>query len=341
MKKEGNNKKKKYLSFIIIFFLILSFLIFYAIKNAPIDKLYYEEKSNIDYRVNLKNNNYFDKESLENNSEKIKEYIAGLIENINMTFKYKYNLSDIYQFKYKYNLQINLLATERDKREKILYYKEYPIIEEKTIEENSNVFEINETFNLDYQYYNNIIDNFKKEFILSIDSYLEVVMNISIEGINNELINKINEIKLIVPLSEKTFEIEERYTKENSETLFKKTDDKSTMILYILIIIDSILLIFSIIKLIIYINKNKTYYKKELKKIIDEYDSIIVEINNMPNSNKKNIINVQSFLELVDARENGKSILHIETVKDKESIFFIINDNYIYQYVLEDKNENK
>lgn len=334
------NFKKIYIITIIILFLILAFLIFDILKNYYINKISYQENSQIDYRVHLKNNDYFDKEYLENNTEKIKEYIAGLIENIDITFEYKYKLSEKQLYTYKYYINTQLIITEKTKKNNILYYKEYPIIEHQEPTNNNSEFNIKETINIDYQYYNNIIDSFKQEFILSIDSYLETSLTVQIES-ENTLINKEKTIELSIPLSEKIFEIEEKYDKEETKNLFEKAPITLFKTNIIFAIIDTIIIIVLGILLIKLANKTNTYYKKKLKKIIDEYDSIIVEINNMPNTFKKNIIDVQDFLELVDARDNEKSILHIETKKDKESQFLIINSSIIYRYILKDKKWKK
>ena len=69
---------------IVVFFLAVSLLMVYA-KNSKAQYVRYDEKGSIDYKVQYKDNEYFDENYLDSN----RQYIASLIDNINANFNYK------------------------------------------------------------------------------------------------------------------------------------------------------------------------------------------------------------------------------------------------------------
>ena len=68
-----------------------------------------------------------------------------------------------------------------------------------------------------------------------------------------------------------------------------------------------------------------------------EYDRIIVTLSKMPNLDEYKIIEVDSFEELLDAKQNlDKPILHIEIHKNQKSCFLILSGNEAYRYILKE-----
>ena len=73
-----------------------------------------------------------------------------------------------------------------------------------------------------------------------------------------------------------------------------------------------------------------------LSKILREYDRIIVEAkNNIIISPEQNIIDVKSFEELLDARDNlEKPIIFKEIHKGQKCEFVVKNSYEVYRYIL-------
>ena len=91
-----------------------------------------------------------------------------------------------------------------------------------------------------------------------------------------------------------------------------------------------------IIKELIDISNKESKYNKELKKILKQYNSNIVNIKKFYNKKKYNLIYVDSFDELMDVHNKANyPISFRETKKNYESIFVIIDyDNaWIYRLV--------
>ena len=84
----------------------------------------------------------------------------------------------------------------------------------------------------------------------------------------------------------------------------------------------------------LFINR-KNYYEKILNKILKDYAEIIVEVSNPINLNGLEVFDIKNFDDMIDLEEELKSpILLYETIKGKESVFIVVNDNYAYVYTL-------
>ena len=98
------------------------------------DSINYNEKSNIDYKVYLKDNDFYDEEFL----GKDQAYVASLIDNIEVDFKYKLNMeTEDIEFKYSYYVTAKLEIIDKTSNE-ALFNPVYPIKEEETFSQNSN-----------------------------------------------------------------------------------------------------------------------------------------------------------------------------------------------------------
>ena len=74
-------------------------------------------------------------------------------------------------------------------------------------------------------------------------------------------------------------------------------------------------------------------YKNELRKILKNYDSIIVNTKNVLNISELNIIDVDSFNELIDAHNEVRQPINF-TEDNFGATFILINDKTVWRYVL-------
>ena len=91
--------------------------------------LEYQSSSDINYRVFLKENNFFNEEYLEMN----KTYIASLIDYLDVVFNYNLKYSEIVSGEYKYYIKATIYA-DKDATSKVNYWsKSYNLTEPETI----------------------------------------------------------------------------------------------------------------------------------------------------------------------------------------------------------------
>ena len=83
-------------------------------------------------------------------------------------------------------------------------------------------------------------------------------------------------------------------------------------------------------------------YDKILRKILRQYDRLIVNVNTMPNFKKGNTIEVDSFYELLDAKDSiHNAIFYYEVTPHQKCYFYINNDNNYIVYTLKNSNSKK
>jgi hypothetical protein len=302
--------------------------------------LSYEEKSNLDYKVYLKKNDYFDNDYL----GKDLQYVASLIDYINVDFDYNFNSSDNVDYDYSYYITGTVVATKQDDETAILYQKEYTLLEEqKLTKEDADTFNIKENLDINYNDYNNIINSFKSEYALSLDGKLIVQLHIITNGNYKDFTNSIfnsSVMELTIPLSEQTLDITMDYKEvNNTDTIEEYSNFELINVIYfilggIFIVLDLIVLH----KYFVFTHKlvgKTSNYSKTINKILKEYDRIITNVRNTPDLTDYNLVNVTDFGELIDVSERiEQPILYCEIHKFQKSQFLVINKNIAYQYIV-------
>ena len=162
---------------LVVFLSITSLLITNTLLNlSNFNKIKYNEKSNIDYKVYLKENNFYEKDYL----EKDKVYIASLIDKILIDFKYDFDIEKESNIKFNYEV-IAKLSINDEVTGSNYYEKEYKIVDKK--EEritNTKIFNLEKQVDINYSYYNSLANTFKQQYGIDTISNLNVYMKIYI-----------------------------------------------------------------------------------------------------------------------------------------------------------------
>lgn len=335
---------KKWLYFLLIPSIILLLISLLLIKNSvqfsgEIINLGYSENGNADYKVYLKKNSYYDKKFLPSGMK----YVANIISSINSKFNYEIHADENMDFKYKYKIEGELIISDPVDTSKILHTKKYDLLKETTKTINSNNFVINEDVDIDYDYYNSYVNAYKMDYGLAVASKLVVTMDIKVEGIYAENIEKLNRehtLQISFPLSEQTLNIDILSDKINDNGNISTPIEahiKSKLLFVAAVII--LLISLSGISLAIYLylqNRDKNIYSITVNKILKEYDRIIVNGNVELNENNiPNKIYPETFEEMVDASQTlNAPILYYEVIKGEKCFFVIIKGDTMYKYRL-------
>lgn len=322
---------------IVLTFLLLLIGSYYIIKSInllSVLNVNYREKSNLDYKVYLKNNEFYDSEYL----GKGMSYVASLIDKITADFNYTFDIDKDSNINFDYDITAELVISDTNKNN-VFLKKEYTLLQN-TKEEMANAKQhtINKTIDIDYDYYNTIANKFRISYGVETRSDLNIYLNIHEKNSENNSFKLENKsvMALTIPLSQKSINITLDYKDINKTSEVIKN---SQIIInnYIYLIMGIILLLIGIIELIYLINlllliKNKkTKYDKFIAKILNEYDRLIVETTTGPNTQDKNIIKINKFEELLDVRDNLKlPIKYFIISKHQKCQFYIDHEEEIY-----------
>ena len=300
----------------------------------------YEEHGNTDYKVFLKDNIYYEDKYLDKNMS----YIANLIDYISVDYNYKFKADTLFDGEYSYKIRADLEILNAENKT-LFFTKKYDLIKEKTFTiENQNEYNIVENIKIDYDHYNSLANGFKSSYGVDTESnliiYLDIYRNIDQNSINNPNINGNGTIKLTIPLSEKAINIKMDSMEINNKNVITSLDDYylediKYLIIGIISLIVSLYLFIKIVKRLSRLSISSTDYDKTLKKILNQYDRLIVTTSSMPNLEKNNIIKLKEFVELLDAKDNlHKPIFFIEVTPHQKAYFFIQDDDKIILFTL-------
>ena len=333
------NRKYLVLEILAIFGVVVFSLVnFYLYKNGYFEEekvtLKYQENNDIDYKVYLKKNDFFDTPYL----EKDKTYITSLIDHINVDYDYNVAFDHAINGEYRYRVIVTV-ESKKSNNDKELWSKDYNITDEVKKElKNATEYSIKENVDIDYNKFNELLTSFKKTLNLSSsEGILKIFLNVDSDIEGNKIKTPINsKLLLQIPLTELTVEATANTSVNNDvkelSRIVNSDKVKTTRLLgviYLLGTLCCIILFFVMNKK----RKDLNRYDNMIKKIISTYDSIIVNIKKLPDIEGYKQIYVDTFEELLDA--HGEVRMPINYYKDdKRSYFILLNDSTAWVYVM-------
>ena len=338
----GDSRKRRIciLGSIIVLLVIISIYSFALhVKNNKDMVVTYDEESSLDYKVYLKENDFFGDKYL----EKDKQYIASLIDYIDATFNYDLTLtnkSSNYDYSYRIEAEVNVSNPENNNS---LYKSTELLVDtKKGVGQGKKTTNINEKIKIDYNKYNDLISKFIETYELSnLDSTLSVNMYVDFDGDCgvNQKENKNSVIKLVIPLTRKTVAIDMSSDVTNTTDNYIKCGKKDSYVYLIFGLITCGVAIGLVFELFNYLEDSKSpleVYNSKLKKIMNNYGSFIQKINNNYDMSKSQILKVESFDDMLEIRDTLQAPILMLENKDKYGVFFIIPTAYnvLYTYAL-------
>ena len=354
-----NLKKIKYESFenklikqiiLMVFTLILSLgMIYYALNNTNKESISYTQNGNVDYKVCLKENNFYSQNCLDKNMS----YVSSLIKNVGLTFNYDLNTSEQLNVKTEYEVTAKLVISNAENTSK--YFEQKYILQDKTsegISQINNEYKISKNIDIDYDYYNTIASTFKSQYGVETNSYIEVSFQVfhTNKEIEDIRVPSPSPVILNIPLSQKSININmtasgvNKQETQNIESSIFTLNNIICLFIGIIALIICLISSLKIAKMLTLIKEKKNNYDKFIEKILREYDRLIVETSTLPKFNNYFLTKVNSFGELIDVRDNLRlPIMYYEVAKHQKCHLYIIDNKNLYLLTVKavDMEENK
>ena len=354
-----NLKKIKYESFenklikqiiLMVFTLILSLgMIYYALNNTNKESISYTQNGNVDYKVCLKENNFYSQNCLDKNMS----YVSSLIKNVGLTFNYDLNTSEQLNVKTEYEVTAKLVISNAENTSK--YFEQKYILQDKTsegISQINNEYKISKNIDIDYDYYNTIASTFKSQYGVETNSYIEVSFQVfhTNKEIEDIRVPSPSPVILNIPLSQKSININmtasgvNKQETQNIESSIFTLNNIICLFIGIIALIICLISSLKIAKMLTLIKEKKNNYDKFIEKILREYDRLIVETSTLPKFNKYFLTKVNGFGELIDVRDNLRlPIMYYEVAKHQKCHLYIIDNKNLYLLTVKavDMEENK
>lgn len=340
MSKKDNlrlNEIKNIVAMIILTIIIDIITLIFYFSGEKVQYISYNENSKVDYKVYLKENDFYKEEYL----NKDQGYISNLIKYISTDFDYYIKFSKEANFKYSYRISAEVDVKDENSDSNIYHFSEDLVTKSDIVGNKSLDFD--KKIDINYDEYNDKIRKFKDIYDLNNSiSTLNINLYIAIDNIDDTSLN-INEKKvssITIPLTERTvsIDINNEIIQDNiNKMVINKVHNHNWILL-----ISLVFLLFSVvytIYLIIYSRRTRTaqmIYEKEIKSIMNNYDSYIQKISGTYDIGTSQVLKIESFNDMLEIRDTLKQpILMLENEK-KNGTFFIIpaTNSIIYTYAL-------
>ena len=305
----------------------------------------YTESSNIDYKVQYRENNFFEEEWI----GKDQEYISSLISGMVADFNYRLNMDTTgVGFEYKYSVDATLLVADKDTGNAYYTVEENLVPLTSSSTRRSNALEINEHVAIDYNKFNDIATRFIGAYGLkNASSTLIVTLNVEVLSTSDKF-EQSNENKystsLNIPLATETLSIELTASVPESESkVLAYTGAQSQQIFYITGISTSIIAFVLLLILFVFLqltrNEDITYAAK-VRKLVNAYGSYIQRMDGEFDDAGYQTVMIKTFTEMLGIRDTIQSPILMTENRDETMTRFLIPTNTKILYTFEIKVDN-
>ena len=335
----GKSRKKDAFVFIVLFVItvltmLYSVYLWYASYEDGEEKiLHYNEDMKLNYKVFLKENDFYEDDYLGEDYN----VIASSIDKVEIDFNYLLNTSNYVRGQSYYTINSKIVAYQKidDKKvwnnEKVIKDKIITLYENDTLDVNSK-----DSFSIDYQEYKKLMSDYQKNYGVSLIGQLiveiEVNSNLEYADFKDEI--KFNErvATVTMSLTDPIVTIKKSVPKlsDNNQVIEKmsSTINYLKLGLAIFAFVGGIIMSIYLGRILVKLFGYDSVYVRKLSKILRTYNSVIVSVEKIDVDNGQKILNVQSFDELLDAQfELRVPILHSNIIRNKEDLFAIKYDN--------------
>ena len=341
-KNKLSNMKWFSLGIMLVAIAVLTFSIMFLSKginfNRKNEALNYSEQGKANYTVYLKDNDFYETKYLPSGMQ----YVANLINTINAKFNYEVHADDSMEYDYTYKIIGSLQITDANDTNKVIYSKDYSLLDPVTEKAKSDSVVINADTDIDYAKFNGYVNAYKSSYGISASSKLVVTMYVNVSGKykkNVDNLDATNKLQITIPLSEQTLGITINTDDiHNDKVLLAQAPLISNMPIFIC---GASLFLLSILILIIGIKLYREYIKRNiytitLNKILKEYDRLIVNGDiTIDESQYANKVQPETFAEMVDAAQNlNTPILYYNVIPGEKCFFVITKADTLYKFRL-------
>ncbi len=291
----------------------------------------YKVKGEIDYKVYLKDNDYYAEKYLGPGMQ----YIVGLISVVRADFHYMLEADEDMNAHYEYEIIATVKATDKADKSKVLYEKTDILKTSKIADVKNDIINIADNVDIDYAKYSDYLKNFRSEFGIAANCFLDLKMVVKVDG----AVKTEDTLAMNIPLSDATLDIVID-TQALNRTEQVGEERQNVYVKNLGLLVASVVMVMTGVGIIIIIigryatRYNHNPYEKELNKILKEYDTYIVEANNTIYE-LENVVRVPNFKELLDASNaENMPIVFLEVVPGEKAYFVVNGANTTYRYTL-------
>ena len=333
---ENDINKKIYISFetrlvilIAIILLFLSCACFFMIKCVRSNKdtsIEASEESRSSYEVCKVNDN--------NCLAEGGEYQSNSIDNIKIQFQYLMSYDEIYNYDLSFHVQATTKIYDPIDGTNVYYSNEDVLTPMTNASSSDGVISITCKNNISYNKYLSLVT--KNSNFIGNKAEVEISFYVTSENESRRVSN------ITIPLTLNSFRITKDNLSPQTKTIVVggdswNSENTTYAVVATIFIILSLITLFVTTNFVMKVTRKKNKYQDKLNEIFREYDRLIVIARDGYVSNiKKKIIKVNTFEELLDARDILEKPIIFSKINDIKCEFIVEDDDKLYKYVLKE-----
>lgn len=336
-----------YLTFAVVIILLVMIAHTFDNKNVEdtlLASITYVPSGDVSYKVTYIDNPILDEKVIDKN----KTYISQYTDKVNASFDYRINYTDKVSGSYSYYVKAKLIAYTPGDETDDLWTKEYVLSDVETVDFNDDFdYYIDKDIDIDFQKYVDDYNLFKISSTVSSNAKLvvELIVNNSSEYSGVDDIQFESSLLLSIPIGEPTYKIDAISKIGKSKTIsnIEKNDTERLFIKIISYLCFGLAAVVLAILILIIKNDKKveSEFRRKIKKIISTYDSILVNVEQLPVLTDYSVVNVTSFEELVDAQNEVRLPINYKEDKKRRTVkFVLVRDNLAWVYTLKESDSS-
>jgi hypothetical protein len=303
----------------------------------------YQQEGSALYHAYLNENEYYEEERLNGSHA----YISSLIHHMDVDFRYQSKMAatDVtYQYQYRVDVQLVIADV---KTGSAIYNPPETILGPTTkIYMGQNLL-LTPSVDIDYVAYNQKAKDFIEKYNLtSITSYLNVTMYVDVVGMS-ELFANDNEgqysVQVKIPLAQNVLKPQISSSIPTGPQKILSNPNEGRNVFMVIALIFGVLDAGALGALAIYSLKTRDThidYGRKVQKIVNNYKSFIQKINNPFNTEGYQVLEVNTFNEMLEIRDTIQMPILMYENEDKTCTTFMIPFNSQLLYSFEIKVDN-
>jgi len=321
--------------FILLLFVWACILILQAMNYGKTETISYSENSAISYKVCVSSVDYYPNTCLNEGLE----YVTAITDKITTNFKYEADFSGNINYDLSYHVAIVTRIFDSANSKKVLYKDEELLVDKRPIKVNNKKAIVDEDVDIDYRKINNFVLTRVNEYAtygVNSSASLEVVLYLD----EPKETRKVS--SAVISLGKPTFGLIKNVLSNSSKEIEIENNHWNyyniiCAVVGSLLIIVALLILFRLTKLVLKVTSKKNEYQSTLARILRDYDRLIVVARNGFVTNRdKAITKVDSFEELLDARNTLNRPIIYSKINEVKSEFIVEDDDRIYKYVMKE-----
>lgn len=301
-----------------------------------------------EYTINQSLNNtveYVDSEYYPNGPEPNNSaYVTDLTRSFTTNFYYSYDASKDLDLTYSYSALASVRGTYgiTGSKEDVsnVWSRQFQLIEPVKRTTSGKGLTINETVNVPFKRYKDIMDDFRTSLALPVNSQMQVTFTVKVQGtVRGEQFVDTRVSTISAPLNVQIYQLLAEYDKTDSKQVPESSSSEEDRwpLIEREYIAAAILTILAVICFVIALRRGeyKTAYQRELEKIYRYHDGIIIRTSKpVKLSASKSVVSVSSFGDILNLEEETKSPIIASPAGDTATRFMIVDGDEVYMYVL-------